>query len=95
VTACVYKRLAVKSDLKPGMIVHTTDCSVSLMALAVTPFPAEGEPVMDWSTGEPLDRYPAMAYIHDAQGVVAKSGYYPLLASNYHLAEIQRLEEPA
>jgi len=92
---CENKRVATTRDLKPGMIVHTADCSVSLMALTATPFNEEAtEPTMDWSTGLALDRYPAMVYIHDAKGIVTKSGYFPLLASSYHLAEVQRLEEP-
>lgn len=92
---CENKRQVTMRDLKPGMIVHTVDCSVSLMAITATPFNEEGvEKALDWSTGVALDRYPAMVYIHDAKGVSTKTGYYTLLASSYHLAEVQRLEYP-
>lgn len=91
---CENKRLATLRDLKPGMIVHSADCTVSIMTIAVTPYDDGDDKIMDWSTGEPLDRYPAMVYIHDAKGVSTKSGYFTVLSSSYHLAEVQRLEYP-
>jgi len=92
---CENKRRATTSDLKPGMIVHTNDCSVSIMAITSTPVNEEGtEKIMDWSTGEVLAVYPSMVYIHDSKGVSTKSGFYAVLSSSYHLAEVQRLEYP-
>lgn len=92
---CENKRPATLLDLKPGMIVHNVDCSIAIMALAVTPHEVKGDEVtMDWSTGKPLQNYPAMAYLHrPGNAPLSSTGYYPLLSSSYHLAEVQRLEE--
>lgn len=88
---CESKRKPTKFDLKPGMIVHTEDCSISLMLISDTPVNQDDRP-MDWETGLLLDSYPAMVYARTPTGISTTSGYYTMLSSAYHLAEVQRLE---
>lgn len=90
---CADKRQANLGDLKPGLIIHDASCTVSFLALSTNVVDAAEE--FDWKAGVPLHAYPAIIYRRSGEKVETKAGYFTLLSSLYHVAEVQKLEDPA
>jgi hypothetical protein len=91
---CSEKRQATPSDLRPGLIIHDASCTVSFLAISTTVVDNES-PGFDWKAGVTLHSYPAIIYRRNGEKIDTKAGYYTLLSSLYHVAEVQKLEDPA